>query len=168
MHGNTHSNPKATLIAKETRAHNLDPRAYFESIIERNDVFATLFEKINKAHDNNELVHYTNLDGVQVPVNGYVIVQDRHGISYVCPIVTKGEFASMEQQIRPLTIDDQKSQQMLLEKTSFGTIEITREEYIDVCSRGFENASRVMLGLQRARMLIDYSLVATCYWPASV
>lgn len=154
---------KNTLMAKESKDYNIRPVNYFMEVISKNDVFATIFEDIISFQKEGKVFHYED-NGIHKKLNAFVVVQDRHGVSYVCPVQFGGELKSTGQIIRPLNFDNQESRNAFIDDVNFGTMYIDEKEFIDVCSLGFDHASCVMLGKQRAKMMVDYTLVASFHW----
>lgn len=159
---NAHATPwKNSLLSKERLTELQNPMNYFQEVIQNNDTFAILFEEILDRRDAGEVMSY-NADGTSHLLCAFLVVQDRHGTNWICPV--NGQQAIIEQDLHPLNMNGDDPVTCYLDKVSFGKMVIRHDDYVAACSRGFEHASRVFLGEQCVQLQPDYNLIAGFYF----
>lgn len=158
---------KNSLLNKESDDLQQIPANYFSEVIRDTDAFSFIMEDIEEHRKNDDIVTYVDpSDGKIHSLNAFMVIQDKRGAHWVCPIDTNSE--PIDQKIRPVYVTRDESDeffedQICLSDKTFGSIVITRTDYLSACSRGFENASLLLLGNESVTLDTDNRLVAAYY-----
>lgn len=161
---------KNSLLAKEESEVQQNPLNYFQGFIYDTDIFSNVYERIVAAReDGNPLTFLEFVSSEDHNVTAaqehelfsFLVVQDPRGVNWVCPAFLDTPEPSS---IRPLGVnfDDQEFPPFLA-PASFGTLSITGVNFLSACSRGFDNAARLMLGEESVKLNNGYRLVAVFY-----
>lgn len=151
---------KSSLLNKEDTPVKQNPLNYFDQIVIDNDSFGNMWEHILLARDRKELpaFHLKGLDQYPERIGAFIILVDRRGVHLICPLFEKDGFFAHE--LIPLQLDFDDAVDATLSKENVGAICIDHNEYLIACSRGFENASNVLLGGKAVELKPDYRVVA--------
>lgn len=153
---------KNSLLSKEEPEGLQNPINYFTSIIEDNDTFSDIFEEIvNLRNAGNVLAYYSN--NHILSLEAFVIIQDVRGVNWICPVDVRTEL-SVQSDLSPLHMDRSGEKDVVKQVfTPLGSISMMRADYISACSRGFENASSLLLGDESVTLVNDSRLIAAFY-----
>lgn len=143
----------------------MSPVDYFLDIVQNNDTFAMLFDEIIDKREEGVLIEYQDHDSKTTKaLEAFLIVQDRHGVHWVCPVHIDPKKKIIEQDVTPLNLKTDVIASAYRQNVRFGSMKIDKESYIGACSRGFENASFTFLGKHHVQLLPDYNLSAAFYF----
>lgn len=161
----THDTPtswKSSLLNKEESPVEQNPLNYFDQVVNDNDAFGNIWDYILDARDRKESpkFHLSSPVLPPEPIRAFMIVQDRRGVHLICPLFVLDGFIAHE--VRPLKLDGEDPIDAVL-ADSIGAVCIDHDEYVLACSRGFENASTLLLGGKAVELKPDYRVVSVFY-----
>lgn len=152
---------KNTLLTKE-EGDQQNPINFFEKLLTDSDTFILLFDAISEKRSKVEYLSFVDdSDGARKDLTAFIVVQDQRGVNWVCPIFADG--SKISHPICPLDLSGKDAETAYRSKSVFGTIDIKTQDYVNACSRGFENASLVFLGQEHVKLDPRYRLMASFY-----
>lgn len=151
---------KSSLLNKEENPVKQNPLNYFDQVVIDNDSFGNIWEHILQARDRKELprFHLNGIDKYPETISAFIVMVDRRGVHLVCPLFEKDGYFAHE--LVPLQLDFDDAIDATLAKENLGAICIAHGEFLIACSRGFENASNLLLGGKAVELKADYRVVA--------
>jgi hypothetical protein len=150
---------KNSLLTKEDPEVFQNPLNYFGNIVQDYDTFSILFEDILKKRDLGELLEYHDKErDVICSLDAFLIVQDVRGVSWICPVFTNSD--PIDQKVCILNLNQDTSEDPYRTTDGIGTMVMTLPDFTSACSRGFENASRLLLGDESVKLDVGYRLMA--------
>lgn len=152
---------KNSLLSKEEPEGLQNPVNFFMHVIKEHDNFSELFEDINSLREHGVALKYLYGD-VWIDLMAFVVVRDIRGVNMICPINVAGEHTA-QHALSPLRFASDKDEVFIEDGKVLGTISMMRDDYISACSRGFENASSLLLGAEAVELVDDIALVAAFY-----
>lgn len=153
---------KNSLLTKEEPEEFQNPLNYFSRVIQDYDTFSNIFEDILGKRETGDTLEYFDGEIKEIrSVEAFLVVQDPRGVNWICPVNVDSD--NIDHHIRPLNIQVDKDQHPIRTMESFGTITMSGEDYLSSCSRGFENAGRLLLGDESVKLNIGFGLIAAFY-----
>lgn len=153
---------KNSLLTKEDPEPYQNPLLFFGSIITDSDTFSILYEDILKKRELGEFLEYHDKETKKLrDLAAFMVVQDSRGVNWICPVLTVGD--PIDQKVCPLNLSADSADDPYRSTDCFGSMIMTMNDYISACSRGFENASRLLLGDESVKLDLGYRLVAVFY-----
>lgn len=150
---------KSSLLTKMDVVEQQNPTVYLDGIVRDTDVFNDLFDDIKEMRDRNELMTYlTGPLGTPAQLKTFVVVQDPRGVLFICPIDLRHSGAN--QALIALMSDDSHTHPYVDANYNVGSTTVTEESFTSACSRGFDNASAVLLGHNAIKLKPGHNLIA--------
>lgn len=136
---------KNSLLTKEDPEPFQNPLIYFGKLIMDSDTFCTIYEDILKAREEGTYVEYLDTETNKIrDLTAFVVIQDHRGSNWICPVIADSD--PIDQKVCPLNFASDSDDSKVRTKDCFGSMIMSLSDYISACSRGFENASRLLLG----------------------
>lgn len=153
---------KNSLLSKEEPEGLQNPINFFTKIIEDNDTFSEIFEEIVQLRSTGKVLPYQS-DKQFLSLEAFVIIQDVRGVNWICPVNVKTDL-SPQHDLCPLRLANEGETDIVRQVSApLGNISMMRTDYISACSRGFENASSLLLGDERVTLTNDSRLISAFY-----
>ncbi|BDD79442.1 hypothetical protein [Burkholderia phage FLC8] len=153
---------KNSLLLKEDPEPLQNPLIFFGKLIMDSDTFSTIYEDILKAREQGEYLEYLDKDTNKIRnLCAFMVIQDQRGSNWICPVHTDSD--PIDQKVCPLNFASESDDSVVRTTECFGTMIMSMDDYISACSRGFENASRLLLGNQSIKLDKDCRLLAIFY-----
>lgn len=150
---------KSSLLAKMEVVEQQNPTVYLEGIVAHSDIFNDLFEDINNLRERGLLMTYLSGPlGTPVKLKSFVVIQDPRGVLFICPISMEHSGAS--QPLHALMCDDASPHPYVESHYEMGKTMVTEEMFTSACSRGFDNASALLLGHDAIQLKPGHNLIA--------
>lgn len=150
---------KSSLLTKMDIVEQQNPTVYLDGIVEHSDIFNDLFEDIKDLRDRGMLLVYqVGPLGTPSQLKTFVVVQDPRGVLFICPIDLRHSGAN--QALIALMGDDAHSHPYVDPNYNVGSTTVTEELFTSACSRGFDNASAVLLGHNAIKLKPGHNLIA--------
>jgi hypothetical protein len=153
---------KNSLLTKEDPEPYQNPLIFFGKLIADSDTFSTIYEDILKCRDEGRYMEYLDTDTKKVrELTAFMVIQDQRGSNWICPIHTDSD--PIDQKVCPLNYAGDSDDDVVRTTECFGAMIMSMDDYISACSRGFDNASRLMLGNESIKLDKDVRLLAVFY-----
>ena len=153
---------KNSLLTKEDPEPFQNPLIYFGKVITDSDTFSTIYEDILKRRDEGEYLEYLDKETKKIrDLTAFIVVQDQRGSNWICPVHM--DMDPIDQKVSPLNYASENDDEVVRTTECFGSLIMSQADYVSACSRGFENASRLLLGGESVKLNQGHRLVAVFY-----
>lgn len=154
---------KNSLLTKEEPDNLQNPVVFFAKIVHDNDTFSILYSDLSKRREEGLTLTYEDTEDMKVKhLCAFLVIQDIRGVNWICPVNAHTD--PIDQRLCPLDLGMDEHALPFRTMESFGEITMTQNDYISSCSRGFENASKILLGDESVRLHIGFRLIACFYF----
>lgn len=153
---------KNSLLLKEDPEPLQNPLIFFGKLITDSDTFSTIYEDILKCREQGTYLEYLDKDTNKIrDLTAFMVVQDQRGSNWICPVLADSD--PIDQKVCPLNFASDSDDSVVRTTACFGSMIVSLDDYISACSRGFENATRIMLGDQSIALDKDCRLLSVFY-----
>jgi len=153
---------KNSLLTKEDPEPLQNPLIFFAKLITDSDTFSTIYEDILKAREQGEYLEYLDSETNKIrDLTAFMVIQDQRGSNWICPVHADSD--PIDQKVCPLNFASDSDDTRVRTDVCLGEMIMSMDDYISACSRGFDNASRLLLGNESIRLNKDCRLLAVFY-----